>query len=200
MPPESADNPNSEEPPDPWASFLRSLDETLEVGVDLHCLGGFVIAMHYGLTRGTSDIDVIAVVPHHQLSGLRDLAGEGSVLHRQYGVYLDPVTVTQCPENYEARLIPMWPRYPLQHLRLYALEAHDLALTKLERNVDVDRQDVENLAKAGFLNQATLRERYSSEFRPNLANAERHDLTLELWVDICWPGEGRIPKSEEPPR
>lgn len=129
----------------------------------------------------------------YKLAELQALAGEGSVLHNHYGVYLDPVTVAQFPENYESRLIPMWPKFGFRRLRLFALEAHDLALTKLDRNVDVDRQDVENLAAAGHLNQAALRERYLAEFRPNLpANLEKHDLTLELWIDLCWPGEGRL--------
>ena len=152
--------------------------------------------MQYGLARGTSDIDVIAVVPNYKLAELQALAGEGSALHNRYGVYLDLVTVAQFPENYESRLIPMWPEFGFRHLRLFSLEAHDLALTKLERNVD--RQDVENLAAAGHLNQAALRERYLAEFRPNLtANLEKHDLTLELWIDLCWPGEGRLVLPEE---
>lgn len=74
-----------------------------------------------------------------------------------------------------------------------ALEAHDLVLTKLERNWDVDRQDVQALAAAGFLDQTTLRQRYVTEFRPNLpSGAEKNDLTLNLWIEICWPDEGRL--------
>jgi hypothetical protein len=193
MPPESGDGKKSKGPPEPWASFLRALDEALDVDVQLHCLGGFVVTLQFGLSRGTSDIDAIAAVPNHKLAELLALAGEGSGVHRRYGVYLQAVTVAQYPENYESRLIPMWPESGLQHLRPYALEAHDLILTKLERNVDVDRQDVQDLAAAGHLNQATLRERYMTEFRPNLpTGAEKHDLTLELWIEMCWPGEGRL--------
>jgi hypothetical protein len=74
------------------------------------------------------------------------------------------------------------------HLRLYSLEAHDLALTKLERNADVDRQDVMSLAQARYLDPRTLRDRYVSELRPNLASGvEKHDLTLTLWTEMCWP-------------
>jgi len=193
MPPESGDGQNSKGPPEPWASFIRALDEAIDVDVQLHCLGGFVVTLQFGLSRATSDIDVLAAVPNHKLCELQLIAGEGSDLHHRYGVYLQPVTVAQYPEDYESRLIPMWPEFGLQRLRLYALEAHDLVLTKLERNVDVDRQDVQDLAAAGHLNQTTLRERYLAEFRPNLpTGAEKEDLTLELWIDMCWPGEGRL--------
>jgi hypothetical protein len=82
----------------------------------------------------------------------------------------------------------MWPGLKSRHIQLYALEAHDLALTKLERNSDVDRQDVLDLARAGYLDAVTLQDRYSKEFRPNLvSNVEKDDLTLKLWIEMCWP-------------
>lgn len=115
-----------------------------------------------------------------------DIGGKGSDLHRKHKLYLDAVTVAIPPENYEDRLIPMfpgaWPR-----LRLLALEAHDLALSKLERNIERDRDDVQQLARAGYLNPDVLRERYYSELRRNLlAHEARHDLTLRLWLESCW--------------
>jgi cell fate regulator YaaT (PSP1 superfamily) len=55
-----------------------------------------------------------------------------------------------------------------KNVGLYALEAHDLALTKIERNFERDRDDVQRLAKRGFLNRETLRSRYLDELRPYL--------------------------------
>ena len=73
------------------------------------------------------------------------------------------------------------------YLRIFALEAHDVALTKLERNSERDRHDVQQLAKAGYLNSKKLRDRYHKELRPNLpAHEARHDLTLELWLEAYW--------------
>lgn len=180
----------SESPPEPWASFLRALDDALEEATTLHCIGGFVVTMQFGLSRTTSDIDILPAVSNQQLAELERLGGQGSELHRRFKVYVQPVGIVCYPENYESRLTRMWPNFYLKHLRLFALEAHDLALTKLERNSDVDRQDVLELASAGYLDPTTLRERYAKEFRPNLAaGVEKHDLTVELWIDICWPRE-----------
>jgi G:T-mismatch repair DNA endonuclease (very short patch repair protein) len=53
------------------------------------------------------------------------------------------------------------------HLRLYALEVHDVALSKLERNLERDRDDVQRLAQAGYLKPEILKERYYKELRPN---------------------------------
>lgn len=160
----------------------------LTESVDLHCIGGFVVTMLYVISRATSDIDFLPVLPQHRLLELQRLGGEGSDLHKKHKVYLQPVTVVTYPEDYERRLIRLWPRFTLRRTRLFALEAHDLALTKLERNQDVDRDDVRSLAAAGHLDPDTLRERYITELRPNLyTDPEKHDLTLKLWMEICWP-------------
>jgi Nucleotidyltransferase of unknown function (DUF6036) len=130
-------------------------------------------------------------VPSDKIAELDKLAGRDSGLHRKFGLYLQPVRIVCYPENYESRLIEMWPQLGLRHLRLLVLEPHDLALTKLERNSDVDRQDILQLSQDGHLDQAILRARYEQEFRPNLTgSAEKHDLTLKLWIEMCWPGSG----------
>ena len=151
----------------------------------LHCCGGFVVTQLYGVARFTSDVDFLGVVPD-AWNELTKLAGKGSSLHQKHKVYLDAVTVATPPENYHERLIPLfagaWPR-----LHLFALEAHDLALSKLERNLDRDRDDVQELARAGYLHPDVLEQRYYAEVRPNLlAHEARHDLTLRLWLESYW--------------
>jgi hypothetical protein len=170
---------------EPWRSFFADLDILLTENVHLHCCGGFVVTQLYGAPRTTSDIDFLAVVPSVQ-AHLIAIAGQGSALHRKHKVYLDAVTVATPPEDYEERLVPMF-NGAWTHLQLHALEAHDIALSKLERNLERDRDDVQHLARAGHLNRETLRDRYFKELRPNLlAHEARHDLTLELWLE-SWP-------------
>jgi Nucleotidyltransferase of unknown function (DUF6036) len=74
-----------------------------------------------------------------------------------------------------------------KHLTLSALDATDLALSKLERNLDRDRQDFERLFRAGLINLTVLEQRYHEELRPYLAVGDpgRHDLTLSLWLAIA---------------
>ena len=71
-----------------------------------------------------------------------------------------------------------------RHLHLMALDPYDLVLTKLPRNADRDRGDVEYLATAVPLDVAVLRERYQREMRDYVGVPERDDLTLALWIDI----------------
>jgi hypothetical protein len=42
---------NPQGPREPWVSFLKALDGRLDGAVELHCIGGFVITMHFGLSR-----------------------------------------------------------------------------------------------------------------------------------------------------
>ena len=165
--------------PKPWDAFLRDLDRSLEGPVELHCLGGFVLTMLYGLVRPTADVDVLAVRPDMDLN---QLAGIGSPLHKRHRVYFQRVSVLQAyPEEYEERLTEMFPD-AFRNLRLFALDPHDLALTKLRRNSQRDREDVLHLADTAPLDIETLRVRYE-EMRPLLGNPEQEDLTLKLWIE-----------------
>ena len=177
---------------EPWRSFLSDLDRFVDHEVRLHCCGGFVLTTRHGLKRATADIDVLSVVPHDDLQALSAIARQGSGLHKKHGVYFDFVTLASYQDGYETRLTAMHSGL-LRHIRLFALEAHDLALTKLARNADRDRSDVEFLATAAPLDVSVLRERYVREMRPYLQRPEREDLTLELWLEIIAEAQSRKP-------
>ena len=172
-----------ERPPQPWSSFLLDVDGALDQHVVLNCIGGFAIAMLYELPRPTVDLDCVSVLPVEETATLQSLAGEGSALHKKYGVYLQHVGIVSVPENYTERLIPMFPA-AFRRLRLFGLEAHDLALSKLERNAARDREDVKFLARAAPLDLSVLESRYHAELRPWLANTDRHDLTIRRWMEM----------------
>ena len=86
------------------------------------------------------------------------------------------------PENYKDRLTEIFPKV-FKHLRLLALDPYDLALSKLERNIQRDRDDVKHLAKTVPFDLEILEERYQTELRWQLGNPEREDLTLRLWIE-----------------
>jgi hypothetical protein len=71
-------------------------------------------------------------------------------------------------------------------LKLFALDATDLALSKLERNAERDREDFLRLARAGLLNLEDFRGRYFEEVRPYLLeNLPCRDKTVELWLKMA---------------
>jgi hypothetical protein len=168
--------------PEPWQSFLLDIDAGLHEDVELHCLGGFVVTVLYDLARPTADVDVIAITPRSEIESLMSLAGQGSDLHGKHKVYLQLVGVATVPESYEERLTEIAPG-SFSHLRLFALDPYDLALSKLERNIQRDRDDVRHLARTVPFDIYGLQERYQRELRPYLGNPEREDLTLKLSIE-----------------
>ena len=174
--------------PKVWANFLDELDASLMQPVEIHCLGGFVMTFGYGLTQPTSDVDYLRMLPADQSRALLQLAGKDSALHHKYGLYLQHVGVATPPEDYESRLRRLFPGR-FKNLRLMGLDPYDLALSKLERNTPIDREDVKYLCKAIPLDPSVLRARYEKELRPNLGNPNRDDLTLKLWLEAFFPDQ-----------
>lgn len=156
-------------------------------------MGGFALVQAYGLERATADIDVLAVLPYGTASPLLEIAGKESALRARHRIYLDVVTVASVPELRIPAQRPL-PRM-LANLRLFVLEAHDLALTKLERNFERDRGDVEHLARSGYL-ASILKERYIEEMRPYVTGrVSWHDQTLQMWMEAFLTETGPPPAT-----
>ena len=175
--------PQFEQIPEPWRSFLDELDQVATEETLLDCMGGFVMTLHYGFSRETSDLDVLLIAPRGQSAPLLELGVQGGALHRKYKVYLDHSSVAKVPENYEDRLTEMFPG-AYKHVRLCALDPYDLALSKLERSIQRDRDDVQHLARSLPFELETFKERYTKELRWQLGNPVREDLTVKLWIEM----------------
>jgi len=102
-------------------------------------------------------------------------------------LHFERVAAASLPESYGERLTGLFPGR-FRNPRLFALDPHDLALSKLTRNSPVDRDDVAHLAKTVPLDPALLRTRYRKELRPIvIGDPERHDRTLEMWIESYFP-------------
>lgn len=169
------------QPPEPWFSFLKDIDDLLIAETQLHCLGGFVVTVIYGADRSTVDLDALSLVGRD--SPIWELAGRGSDLHKRHHVYLDRVGIAPLPENYDDRLTEVFTN-TFKHLRLFALDPYDVALAKIERNSARDREDVKHLARVVPFDLEILKQRYYDELRVYLGNPDREDLTLKLWIEM----------------
>lgn len=167
--------------PEPWLSFLLAIDDFLREETHFHCLGGFVVTLVFGAKRSTSDLDMLTLVQKNP--ELLKYAGIGSDLHRLSKVYLDPVGIAPLPENYEDRLFEIFPGV-FKRLKLFSLNPYDIALAKIERNSERDRDDVKHLAATVPFDLKTLERLYHDELRVYLRNPTREDLTLQLWLDM----------------
>jgi len=166
-----------------WREFLAELDALLKQPIQLHCIGGFAVVMGYGLPRGTNDLDYRSFYPFDCLNDLQTKAGPGSALAQRHKVHVQHTGVESIPESYEDRLIELFAGR-FKNIRLFVPDPYDLILSKLTRNIERDRQDVEFLAKTNRLDPAILKERYEEELRPILIGPpDRHDDTLKFWIE-----------------
>jgi hypothetical protein len=129
------------------------------------------------------------VIPGEVAERVVRLAGKESPLQKKHQVCIDHVAIANYPSGYESRLVrafPIWPK-----VRLWALEQHDLALTKLERSNDRDIRDVMFLAKSGLIKRDTLVALFETEFAPYITGRTPtwHRTTLNMWIDACWPND-----------
>ncbi len=150
--------------------------------VRMDCMGGFVVTMVYGFSRPTGDLDALKIIPKAAGLSMLELGMQGGPLHKKYKIYLDQVGVAKVPEDYESRLAEIFPK-TFKHLRLFTLDPYDLALSKLERNIQRDRDDVLHLARTVPFDVEILKQRYEKELRYQMGNPEREDLTLRLWIE-----------------
>jgi hypothetical protein len=72
-----------------------------------------------------------------------------------------------------------------------ALDPYDIGLSKLERNIQRDRDDIRHLARVIPFDLAALRERFQKELRWQLGNPTREDLTLQLWIEAIQEGRNQ---------
>ena len=166
--------------PSPWGQFLVEVNQSFSSPIEIHCSGGFVLTVLYGIPRTTSDLDYISTVPNSAAEKLQTLAGPGSQLARKYKVHFQHAGgVTDLPEDYPQRLVSL--KLGLSKLTLKVLDPYDLVLSKLTRNSPKDREDVRAIAAKLNLSFLTLKNRFDQEMRPWVANAERHELTLTIW-------------------
>src|SRR5437016_12477737 len=89
----------SPELPQPWDTFLAAVDALLPDPVELHRLGGLVVALRYHLPRPTGDLDYIEIIPHHAIEVLQRIAGPQSPLAKKHHLYFQHVRGASLPES-----------------------------------------------------------------------------------------------------
>lgn len=144
--------------------LLMELDRLLaEFGatevLDLYHLGRSAVVWQFGSQVTTRDFDVIR--PHvsdELIAFVEKSVGKGTDAATRHGTYLEFVNegwppVSQGCERRSTLEPGAWTR-----LRLFELDPHDLAATKLRRFAAHDREDIRFLCDLGKLESDRLRE------------------------------------------
>ncbi len=85
----------------------------------------------------------------------------------------------------------MFPK-EFKNLKLYALDPYDLALTKLERNMPHDREDMLQLAQSVPFDLEIFRRRYNEELKVYVEDNIRHRSTFNFWIEMIEEARAKI--------
>jgi len=138
--------------------------------LNLYLIGRSALALHYHLDLapgGTRDVDVVQF--QHPLPPLfrkaLELFGQGTAKARAFGLYLEavPSGLPPLPCWFDKRSHEVHGEWKV--IRLWQLEVHDLAATKLLSFRSQDRDDLRFLCDEGQLHAEGLKGSLESAFR-----------------------------------
>lgn len=155
-------------------AFLNSLDRALAVPaagntLDLYHIGRSALVWAYDYAATTSDIDILQPAGGEELVALAlRLFGRGTEQATRHGLYLEVVNpgFPPMPGGYEKRARQVKGEWAV--LRVYHLDPHDLAASKLRRFATKDREDIRQLCDLGLLEPIQLETILEKAFRWNL--------------------------------
>lgn len=145
--------------------FLTDLDTALVPlaggeRLDLYHLGRSALVWKHGFAATTYDVDVVGIEGEGQLmtEALR-LFGHATPKAQEHGLYLQlvPPGLPPVPAKYKERASEAVEGWVV--IRLFELDDHDLAVTKLGRFKPRDTEDLRLMCEEGLLDASTLETR-----------------------------------------
>ncbi len=154
--------------------FLKAVDDALAPGaggktLDVYNIGRSALVWEYDYIETTTDIDILCPKGEKSLVELAlRLFGKETEGAKAHGLYLDVVNeaIPQMPGGYQKRSHPV--EGPWKVLRVFHLDPHDLAASKLRRFAPRDRQDIRQLCDWGHLDASRLEATLEKAFPFNL--------------------------------
>jgi hypothetical protein len=151
------------------SEFLIALDKKLEPfaspgeRLDLYHLGRSALVLHYAMAVSTKDFDVVAMQRPLEVKAV-ELFGQTSDSATRFGLYLEtvPQGLPPLPQDFVNRCTEV--AGPWRIIRLWRLEPHDLAATKLKSFRVGDREDLRFLCDQGLIHADQLRRSLESAF------------------------------------
>ena len=133
--------------------------------LDLYHIGRSALVWEYDYAATTRDIDVLVQgEPSGLLVDALHLFGRGSAKEVEHGLYLEAVNSALPPMAAGYRKRAKRFDHPWKVVRLYNLDPHDLAASKLKRFAAKDREDIRQLCDRGLLESGKLQATLETAF------------------------------------
>lgn len=163
---------------DELTRFLASVDNHLSGPRRIILIGGAAASLAYGISRVTTDIDTIDDIT--DLAEVLRLAR----LDTQLDVPFQSVGIYDAPYDYADRLTPV--DLGFKKLRIIVPEKHDLALMKVVRGQDNDREAIEQMAQQVGLDRDTLVDRFRNEMTHAIGRPEQLRANFLAIIEVLY--------------
>jgi hypothetical protein len=161
--------------------FLAALDARLHRSMRINVMGGGAIALAHGVDRNTSDLDLFET----NKRDLQTIKKAVAKVRQETGLSIEVSAaggaVGDWPYHSDERMIRVMPQ--LKNLAVYALEKHDVALSKALRGDENDIVAIQQLHQQVGLDKDILVERYLKEMTHVIGNRARLDQNFVLLID-----------------
>ncbi len=149
---------------DSLLGYLAVLDRRLiDTGksTPLYLSGGAAVVLAYGSTERTKDVDAFVAERNEVLDELQAWAGKNTVIAKREGYFFEvvPPIYPLAPGMFD-RALPI-EGLNLQAITPFAIELHDIIITKLGRYHAKDRSDIELLTRIPGFRHERLTELYA---------------------------------------
>ncbi len=146
-------------------AYLAVLDRHLvSIGrtTSLYLSGGAAVVLAYGSTEQTKDVDAFVAERNEVLEELQAWAGRDTSVARREGYFFEvvPPIYPVAPGMFE-RAIAI-EGVSLEAITPFAIELHDIIITKVGRFHSKDRSDIERLTRVPSFRQEHLVELYAA--------------------------------------
>lgn len=166
-------------------AFLHAVDRHLTKRVRVELIGGGAAALAHGARSTTSDLDTLNAITDE----LREAVARATD-DTGYRIPVSHATVADVPYNYEDRLERQLPE--LQHLEVWALEKHDLVLSKTLRCYEHDLQQILEIHATVALSYDILIDRFESEMTSALGDPARIRSNFLIMIETVF---GELPRA-----
>ncbi len=149
---------------DSLLGYLAVLDHHLvDIGksTPLYLSGGAAVVLAYGSTERTKDVDAFVAEQSEVLDELQAWAGKNTAVAKREGYFFEvvPSIYPVAPGMFD-RALPIEGLH-LQAITPFAIELHDIIITKLGRYHSKDRSDIELLTRIPGFRHERLTELYA---------------------------------------
>lgn len=156
--------------------FTR-VDGLLTQEMNIYLIGGAAAILGYNVTKETNDVDIEGTIP---LDFKTAFASEAKAL--KLDLRLSQVSVFSPPEGYRERA--KFEDFPSRKLRIWYLDQYDLAISKIDRGIEKDFEDIERVHKQSPYERDQLIQIFNDEYIQTVAIGNPRTKKMNL-IDLA---------------